>query len=70
MQTGRKSKYNPRMQAALCQWLRKGCSYKDACAMEGISYETFRTWQTEKSVFSLALKKAEVECKAARIATN
>ncbi len=57
------------MQAALCQWLRKGCSYKDACAMEGISYETFRTWEREKSVFSVALKKAEAECKVARIAT-
>ncbi len=68
-QTGRKSKYNPQMQAALCQWLRKGCSYKDACAMEGISYETFRTWEREKSVFSVALKKAEAECKVARIAT-
>jgi hypothetical protein len=57
------------MCAALCTWLKKGCSYKDACAMEGISYETFRTWQSEKSVFSVALKKAEAECKAARIAT-
>lgn len=56
------------MQAAICQWLRKGCSYKDACAMEGgISYETFRTWQSEKSVFSVAIKKAEAECKVARI---
>ena len=69
MPTGRKSKYNSRMQASLCVWLRKGCSYKDACAIEGISYETFRTWQTEKPVFSVALKKAEAECKAARIAT-
>jgi hypothetical protein len=66
---GRKSKYSPQMSAALCQWLKKGCSYKDACAMEGISYETFRTWEKEKSVFSVALKKAEAECKAARIAT-
>ena len=37
--------------------------------MEGISYETFRTWQTEKSVFSVAIKKAEAECKVARIQT-
>ena len=37
--------------------------------MEGISYETYRTWQTEKPVFSVAIKKAEAECKAARIAT-
>ena len=37
--------------------------------MEGISYETFRTWQMEKSVFSVALKKAEAECKVARIHT-
>ena len=37
--------------------------------MEGITYETFRTWENEKSVFSVALKKAEAECKAARIAT-
>ena len=66
---GRKSKYSPQMQAALCCWLKKGCSFKDACAMEGISYETFRTWQSEKSVFSVAIKKAEAECKAARIAT-
>ena len=57
------------MQASLCAWLKKGCSYKDACAMEGISYETFRTWQTEKPVFSVALKKAEAECKVARIQT-
>ena len=57
------------MQAALCRWLKKGCSFKDACAMEGISYETFRTWQTEKSVFSVAIKKAEAECKVARIQT-
>lgn len=67
--SGRKSKYSPQMQAALCRWLRKGCSFKDACAMEGISYETFRTWQTEKSVFSVAIKKAEAECKVARIQT-
>jgi hypothetical protein len=55
--TNRKSKYISQMQAALCSWLRKGCSYKDACAMEGISYETFRTWQSEKSMFSVAIKK-------------
>ena len=66
---GRKTKYSPQMQAALCKWLRKGCSFKDACAMEGISYETFRTWQSEKSVFSVAIKKAEAECKVARIQT-
>jgi len=66
---GRKPKYSPHMQAALCRWLKKGCNYKDACAMEGISYETFRTWQTEKSVFSVAIKKAEAECKVARIQT-
>jgi len=69
MQTGRKSKYSPQMQSALCQWLKKGCSFRDACAMEGISYETFRTWQSEKSVFSVAIKKAETECKVARIQT-
>ena len=66
---GRKSKFSTLMQASLCAWLKKGCSYKDACAMEGISYEPFRTRQSEKSVFSVALKKAEAECKAARIAT-
>ncbi|MBM3227439.1 hypothetical protein FJZ27_01070 [Candidatus Peribacteria bacterium] len=66
---GRNSKFSPEMQAALCKWLKKGCSFKDACAMEGISYETFRTWQTEKSVFSVAIKKAEAECKVARIQT-
>jgi hypothetical protein len=69
MQTGRKTKYSPQMQSALCKWLRKGCSFKDACAMEGISYETFRTWQSEKSAFSVAIKKAEAECKVARIQT-
>lgn len=69
MQIGRKTKFSPQMQAALCKWLKKGCNYKDACAMEGISYETFRTWEKEKSVFSVALKKAEAECKVARIAT-
>ena len=37
--------------------------------MEEISYETFRTWQSEKSVFSVAIKKAEAECKVARIQT-
>lgn len=68
-QTGRKSKYGTQIQAALCAWLRKGCSYKDACAMEGISYETFRTWEKEKSVFSVAIKKAEAACKVERIAT-
>jgi len=57
------------MQTALCQWLKKGCSFKDACAMEGISYETFRRWQEEKSVFCVAIKKAEAECKVARIQT-
>lgn len=57
------------MQSALCRWLKKGCSFKDACAMEGISYETFRTWQSEKSAFSVAIKKAEAECKVARIQT-
>ena len=37
--------------------------------MEGISYETYRIWQTEKPVFSVAIKKAEAECKVARIQT-
>lgn len=68
-QTGRKSKYSPQIQAALYKWLRKGCSFKDACAMEGISYETFRTWENEKPAFSVAIKKAEAECKVARIQT-
>ena len=54
VQSERKSKYSPQMQSALCAWLKKGCSYKDACAMEGISYETYRIWQTEKPVFSLS----------------
>lgn len=67
MQSGRKTKYSPQMQAALYKWLRKGYSFKDACSMEGISYATFRTWQSEKSVFSVAIKKAEAECKVARI---
>lgn len=52
---------------SLCKWLKKGCSYKDACAMEGISYQTFNEWSKEKSEFSDAIKKAEVECKAGRI---
>ncbi len=37
--------------------------------LEGINYETFRTWQSEKPVFSVAIKKAEAECKVARIVT-
>lgn len=65
--TGRKSKYSPQMCANLCTWVKKGCSYKDACAMEGITYETFRTWEKEKSVFSVAIKKAEAECKVAQL---
>jgi len=36
--------------------------------MEGISYQTFNEWRKEKSEFSDAIKKAEVECKAGRIA--
>jgi hypothetical protein len=69
MPIGRKTKFSPQMQAALCKWLRNGCSFKDACSMEGISYETFRKWQSEKSVFSVAIKRAEAECKVARIQT-
>src|SRR3989344_4098302 len=65
---GRPSKYNDQMVEHLCRWIRAGNTYKDACAMEGISYQTFNEWRHEYSDFSDALEKAEAACKAVRIA--
>jgi len=60
--TGRKSKYSSDTGCTLLM-AHKGLQLQ-GCLRHGggISYETFRTWQSEKSVFSVAIKKAEAEC--------
>lgn len=65
---GRPTKYLPQTVLNLCKWIREGNTYKDACAMEGISYETFRTWEKEKSAFSVAVGRSEALCKSDCIA--
>lgn len=64
----RPSKYSKEILEALCKWIRSGNTYKDACMIEGISYQTFNEWRNAKPEFSDAIKKAEAMCKAVRIA--
>jgi len=42
---GRKTKYSAKLSHALCRWIAGGCSYKDTCLIESISYETLRVWK-------------------------
>ena len=60
---GRPTKYTPEIVVKLCKWVQEGNCFKDACAREGIHYDTFNEWRRQYSDFSDAIKRAEVICK-------
>ncbi len=64
----RPTKYSKKLTENLCKWIRMGNNYKDACAMEGIHYDTFNQWRKQFSEFSVAIERSEALCKAACIA--
>ena len=45
MPAGRPSKLTPEITEALCEALRTGLTYEDACLSTGIGVETFRRWR-------------------------
>lgn len=64
-QTSRKSKFNPQIQVALCRWLKKGCSYKDTCAMEENQLRNLpHVGEGEICVFCGSKKTEKVDCAA------
>ena len=51
-------KYGKEITNKLCRHLKKGSSIKSACALVGISQETFYKWRKEKAEFSETIKRA------------
>lgn len=60
-------KYGPEMTHEIAALLANGSNRTDACAIAGISYETFTQWM-QKAEFVEAIKKAEATCKNRNIA--
>lgn len=68
---GRPSKLTPDTQRRICEAIEKGLTYAAACALAGISYETFRAWMddasknadSEFSAFSVAVEHANARAK-------
>ena len=55
----RKTKYTPELVKTITDALGMGATIKDACALAGISHETYFTWVNEKSDFSDATTHAQ-----------
>ena len=51
-------KYGKEITNKLCRHLKQGSSIKSACALVGISQETFYKWRKEKAEFSETIKRA------------
>ena len=58
---GRNSKYTPEMVDKICFNLEKGLPYTTACALSGVSFETFNNWRKDpaKLEFFERIKEAE-----------
>lgn len=61
---GRPTKYSKQMTENLCKWIREGNTYKNACALECIHYDTFNEWHNQFPEFSVAIERSEALCKA------
>lgn len=61
MKTGRKTKHTPDKLAAIYKAVENGMSYKDACAVSGISEATFYEWKKSKPEFLETLCRAEAK---------
>lgn len=64
---GRKTKYTPETVKTLTDAIRVGSSYKDACALAGISHELFSQWREKHIEFVEALTRAEADAKHQRL---
>jgi len=47
----------------LLNYIREGNSFKDSCALAGVSLRRFQEWKKADAALSASLKKAEMDCK-------
>lgn len=66
---GRPTKLTKNLHEEIVSYIEQGLTYKDVCFAVGIAESTFYDWKIEFAEFSEAIKKAEMKCKAERIAT-
>ena len=60
---GRPTKYTPEAVKIITDAIKEGLSFRDSCAMAGISEDTFADWRKDKADFSEAVEKAVAEFK-------
>jgi hypothetical protein len=58
---GRWTKRSPEVEAGILQALRDGCTQKDACESNGVTWETMNRWRLDDPEFRLAVSRAEAE---------
>ena len=63
---GRPSDYEEKHKDVL-NWISKGMSIKDACALSDVGRTTYHDWQKKFPQFSKELKRALAQCKAQRV---
>jgi hypothetical protein len=63
----RPSKYTPKMVGTLCDAISRGASYKMACRLVGIHFDTFNEWRKAFPEFSDRLAQAEAEAALSRL---
>lgn len=56
---GRPTKRTPETVKKLCDAIRLGASYADACGFAGVHFDTFNEWRKDFPEFSDAVKEAE-----------
>lgn len=61
---GRHTKYSPTTVAAICGWIERGMSQKDAGTLAGISETTFHTWRQKYPDFATAIEESQAKFKA------
>lgn len=59
---GRKSKLTAKVKQIFKEKLELGMTYKDVCAIAGVSFETFNTWRKKYPEFSDLVEGAEAKC--------
>jgi hypothetical protein len=63
----RPTKYTPETVKAITDAIKLGLSNVDACAIAGISADTYTNWKDRYSAFSDAITKAHAEAKENRL---
>lgn len=61
-QLGRPTKYTEQLGAAICERVRGGATFRDACAAERVSEDSFARWRARYADFAERLLQAEAEC--------